>query len=85
LTELLGLAPDAFHGRLRVVRPVLPQTVRQLDFRRVRVGLGSMDLRFARAKNDDLSAEVLDQSGGICVELEPKSNQRAGRSRQSAG
>jgi len=49
LTELLGLEPDGFNHRLRVLRPVLPRGVNTLDFAGIRVGHARVSLRFIRA------------------------------------
>jgi len=48
LQSILGLEPDAIQGVLRVVRPRLPHWLRQVTLRGLRVGEGSVDLRFAR-------------------------------------
>jgi glycogen debranching enzyme len=48
LQSILGLEPDALRGLLRVVRPRLPYWLRQVTLRGLRVGKGSIDLRFAR-------------------------------------
>jgi glycogen debranching enzyme len=48
LQSILGLEPDALDGVLRVVRPRLPRWLPQVTLRGLRVGEGSVDLRFAR-------------------------------------
>lgn len=48
LASLLGLEPDGFSRRLRIVRPALPDGVDRLDLAGVRVGTASVDLRFER-------------------------------------
>lgn len=48
LVTMLGLQPDGFNGRLRVVRPLLPAFVRELELHRVRVGRGHVSVRFQR-------------------------------------
>jgi hypothetical protein len=48
LQSVLGLEPDAVRGVLHVVRPRLPHWLRQVTLRGLRVGEGSVDLRFAR-------------------------------------
>jgi glycogen debranching enzyme len=45
----LGLAPEAFERRLRIVRPLLPEWTSWLEVRRLKVGRASVDLRFERA------------------------------------
>jgi glycogen debranching enzyme len=49
LAACLGLEPDALHGRLRVVRPLLPGWVGRLSLEGMRVGSARVDLRFERA------------------------------------
>lgn len=48
LAACLGLEPDALHGRLRVVRPLLPRWVDRLDLSGLRVAGATVDLRFER-------------------------------------
>jgi glycogen debranching enzyme len=48
LQSILGLEPDALRGVLRLNRPRLPHWLRQVTLRGLRVGEGSVDLRFAR-------------------------------------
>ena len=48
LTTLLGLEPDAFNRRLRIVRPLLPKVVERVDLLRLAVGAAKVDLRFSR-------------------------------------
>jgi glycogen debranching enzyme len=45
---LLGLVPEAFERRLRIVRPLLPNFVDRLEVRRLRVGSATADLKFER-------------------------------------
>jgi glycogen debranching enzyme len=70
LTTVLGLTPDAFAQRLRVVRPVLPLHVDELELRRLRLGAGSVDLRFRRRRDGVVDVEVLDHRG-VDVQVEP--------------
>jgi glycogen debranching enzyme len=46
LAQLLGLQPEAFEGRLRVVDPWMPGFVDVLELAGVRVGGATVDLRF---------------------------------------
>ena len=64
---LLGLEPDGFEGRLRVMRPVLPRFVDRLELRGLRVGNGAADLRFRRAKPGRVEMTVLRTEGGLEV------------------
>ncbi len=70
LTSLLGLVPDAFNRRLHVVRPVLPRGVNHLQFKRIKVGNGSVDLQFKRAASGKVQVQVNNVRGDIKVELE---------------
>jgi glycogen debranching enzyme len=48
LSTLLGLVPEAFEERLRIVRPTLPNLVNQVEVRGLRVGDARVDLKFER-------------------------------------
>jgi len=50
LSTLLGLEPDAFSKRLRIVRPLLPQGLDHLDIKGLHVSGASVDLSFERDK-----------------------------------
>jgi glycogen debranching enzyme len=67
---LLGLVPDAIHKRLRIVRPSLPDFINQVELRHLRVGNGSVDLRFERKRDGSLHAHVGQVTGDIKVEVE---------------
>src|SRR5262249_12481802 len=56
ITTALGLTPEACARRLRIVQPVLPAFLHQLELHRLRVGRGCADLRFTRRA--DGSADV---------------------------
>jgi glycogen debranching enzyme len=45
---ILGLCPDAPNGRLRIVRPIVPDWLRQVRVRGLRVGDGAVDLFYER-------------------------------------
>jgi glycogen debranching enzyme len=70
LTTLLGLEPEAFDGRLRVVRPVLPDGCARVELRGLRVGAARVDLRFARLDPGKVGVEVLDTRGKLDVVTE---------------
>src|SRR6185437_1684906 len=67
LASLLGLVPDAFNCRLRVIRPVLPDNVGELEFRRIKVGQGSVDLKFRRSRDGGVQVEPANRTGGVEV------------------
>ena len=48
IEALLGLEPDAFRQRLRIVRPMLPEHVDRLELQRLRVGDARVNLFFER-------------------------------------
>jgi glycogen debranching enzyme len=72
VTTLLGLQPDAFEHRLRIVRPVLPEVVNYLELRRLRVGEACADLRFERISDGSVAVKVLKVEGQLEVVLEPE-------------
>lgn len=69
LTTLLGLTPDAFNHRLRIVRPLLPSGIDQLDVTRLRVGDASVDLEFRRGRTG-VDVDVLRVDGKLDVQVE---------------
>lgn len=71
---LLGLVPEAFDERLRIVRPVLPGFVDRLELRRLRVGSSRADLRFERTSQGGVSVEVLQVTGSLDVVVEDGSS-----------
>ena len=67
----LGLAPDAFNQRLKIVRPILPEFINQVEFRKLRVGQSSVNLRFERKRDRSLEVQVGEVTGGdLKVEVE---------------
>jgi hypothetical protein len=78
LERLLGLEPDAFANQLHIVRPILPENVHRLDLTGLRVGKGSVDLRFRRGQ-EKTDVEVLRRDGTLEVKVEsPASTGSAG-------
>ena len=69
LVTMLGLVPEAFDRRLRIVRPFLPEFVDRLRLEGLRVGTGSVDLRFVR-RNEDVDVEITDVTGGVDVVID---------------
>jgi glycogen debranching enzyme len=70
LESMLGLEPDGFECRLRVVRPVLPRRVEWLELHRLRVGEAQADLRFQRTGADTVEVTLRRQSGPLEVAVE---------------
>jgi glycogen debranching enzyme len=61
LWNLLGLRPNAFERRLRVVRPTLPDRLERLVLSELRVGDSIVDLHFERRHGSiEVDAEVRD-------------------------
>lgn len=77
LRLLLGLEPEAFEQRLRIVRPVLPHFLQFIEVRRLRVGDARVDLRFERTPRGTVAVDVLRVIGQLQVvlELSPSSSQ----------
>lgn len=69
LTTCLGLEPDAFAERLRIVRPRLPDFVDRVELRDLRVGQGTADLEFRRTANG-ATVDILGTTGQLDVEIE---------------
>jgi glycogen debranching enzyme len=69
LTTLLGLEPDAFNRRLRIIRPLLPKVVERVDVLRLAVGAAKVDLRFSRTARD-VNVDILRLEGELDVDIE---------------
>jgi glycogen debranching enzyme len=69
LESLLGLVPDAFAHRLRIVRPLLPRAAEWIELHHVAVGAAHADLRFER-RGDEVLARVLRVQGDLEVTVE---------------
>ena len=54
---MLGLSPDAPNARLNVVRPMLPDWLRYVRVRGLRVGTGAVDLFYER-RGDNTSVVI---------------------------
>jgi len=70
VSTLLGLMPEAFDRRLRIVRPILPESVHTLELHRLRVGRAKVDLRFERARDGAAQVHVLNTDGDLHVVVE---------------
>jgi glycogen debranching enzyme len=75
VSSLLGLTADGFNKRLRVIRPVLPGLVNELDFKRIKIADSSIDLHFERTSRGEIQVEVVSNSGSIKVEVEQQRGQ----------
>jgi len=70
LETLLGLVPEGLERRLRVVRPMLPDFVDELEVRGLRVGAAKTDLRFTRQTKGETDVEVLTIEGQLDIQVE---------------
>jgi hypothetical protein len=70
IAELLGLHPDGFEGTLRIVHPVLPQSIAHVELHGIKVGASTVDLLFAREPGGELVPHVPAVHGALKVELE---------------
>lgn len=72
ISSLLGLTADAFNRRLRVIRPALPDSVNELEFRRLKIGDTVLDLRFERSYSGEVRVKMRKHRGSIEVEIQPQ-------------
>ena len=70
LETLLGLVPEGLERRLRIVRPLLPDFVDELEVRGLRVGAAKTDLRFTRRRNGETDVDVLAIEGQLGIHVE---------------
>jgi glycogen debranching enzyme len=70
LETLLGLVPDAFAARLRIVRPALPDFIPHLVIEGLRVGSARASLRFDRRPDGSLSVKTLHVEGDLEITVE---------------
>ncbi|OQW37302.1 MAG: hypothetical protein A4E19_14165 [Nitrospira sp. SG-bin1] len=69
LTTLLGVTPDAFAERLRIVRPLLPDSLDRLDLRNLEVGPATVDLHFQRGKQG-IHVDVVKLDGELDIQVD---------------
>lgn len=69
LTTTLGLEPEAFDKRLRIVRPTLPENINRVEIQQLRVGSSTIDLLFERGRNG-IAPRVLKNDGNLEVVVE---------------
>jgi len=67
----LGLIPEAFDRRLRIVRPILPDFLDRMDLYGLKVGDAQVDLGFERSSKGNISVQVLKIEGPLNVIVEP--------------
>jgi glycogen debranching enzyme len=78
----LGLMPEAFEQRLRIMRPVLPDFVRCLELQQIRVGKCRADVRFERNPDGVIKTTVLRVEGTLEVIIETSGTQGNGSSEE---
>jgi glycogen debranching enzyme len=66
----LGLTPDAFNKRLKIIKPFLPDFINQVELRHLRVGRSTVDLRYERKRDGSLEVQVGQATGDLKVEVE---------------
>ncbi|MGE5262664.1 MAG: glycogen debranching N-terminal domain-containing protein [Acidobacteriota bacterium] len=71
--NLLGLVPEAFEKRLRIVRPILPDLMDHVEVRRLKVGAALVDLDFDRQRDGSVVVNVNQIKGELNVVVEPAS------------
>jgi glycogen debranching enzyme len=65
---ILGLCPDAFNRRLYIVRPRLPDWLRTVDLRGLRVGQAEVDLTY-ELRAGDTHVQVLETRGDLSISV----------------
>jgi hypothetical protein len=79
IEAMLGLSPNAFEKRLRVVRPMLPDFVNHMELHDLAVGTARVSLRFERTPENTTAVTVLDSEGELDVVVEPEVEQKGAR------
>jgi glycogen debranching enzyme len=69
LTTLLGLVPDGFNHRLKIVRPLLPEEIGPIEIRSIAVGGAHADLIFTPSVNGTAEVKVLVRDGDLEVDV----------------
>ena len=69
LETCLGLEPNAFERRLRIVEPRLPPFVSDVELKDLRVGNGRAHVRFVRGEDGDVRVDVVSVDGELEVEV----------------
>jgi glycogen debranching enzyme len=77
LTNILGITADGFNNRLRILRPVLPQGIDELQFNHIKVGDAAVSLRFSRVKNQEVAVDVAENTGNVEVDVQTSLPQAA--------
>lgn len=70
LEAVLGLVPEAFDRRLRIIRPTLPGSVDELHIQGMKVGKAQVDIRYERTQDGTVDVHVLKVDGALDVVVE---------------
>lgn len=70
IESALGLRPDAFNHSLHISHPVLPDSVRELTLKHLRVGNAAVDLAFKRNDRGEVDVEHVNSVGHLDVVIE---------------
>ena len=65
----LGLKPEAFEQRLRIIRPMLPDFVNHIEVEGLRVGKAIADLSFDRTSDQQVAMKTLKIDGELDIVL----------------
>ncbi|MGH9683912.1 MAG: amylo-alpha-1,6-glucosidase [Candidatus Acidiferrales bacterium] len=71
LQTALGLIPLGFERRLRIVRPLLPDSAQHLEIHGLKVANASVDLQFERNSEGKVGVNILDVDGDLNISIEP--------------
>lgn len=74
--NLLGIVPNAFEKKLNIMRPVLPDSVNEVEVKGLRLGQGTIDLKFEKNEENNVTVQVL-QPADVEVEVPATKVKRA--------
>ncbi|BCA56946.1 putative Amylo-alpha-1,6-glucosidase [Nitrospira sp. KM1] len=72
LETMLGLVPQGLDHRLRIVQPLLPPFLNELEVHKLRIGGAEADLRFIRASEDTVRVEIMKVEGRLDILVEER-------------
>jgi glycogen debranching enzyme len=76
LAVVLGLVSDGFQRELRMVRPMLPPFVHELEIHRLPVSGGSVSLRFMRRKDGTAEVGLIERAADVQVRVDDAAGMR---------
>jgi glycogen debranching enzyme len=74
IQTLLGLRAEGLDRRLRILRPVLPDGIDELEVHGLRVGQAAVDLQFTRKKDSAAHVRTLRVEGPLEIVVEQKTS-----------